>query len=144
MFGVFDDSNFPKIYVKLNSIKDNNDFKKFCETWESYDLKEIKYTFIFDTSNVGYIPIKYSYKMSSFISSLKKRKKAYNNVFLSKSIIICNNIYIRGLLELIFYLQSPVANVYIVNNTEKAEQLYTNTNLSSDFYDSSVTFFSST
>tara|TARA_B100000035_G_scaffold314991_1_gene333363 strand:+ start:5300 stop:5731 length:432 start_codon:yes stop_codon:yes gene_type:complete len=140
MFAVFNDSDFPKIYVTLNNIDNDDDFENFCNQWESYDNLKQNYTFIFNTNNVGYIPIKYAFKTSSFIASLKQ-KKLSNNVYLDKSIIVCNNSKIRYLLELIFFLQSPVANVYIVNSSEKAEKLYNNLKLSKDFYDSTVSVF---
>ena len=141
MFAIYNDSEFPKIYVTLNSIDNDEDFENFCNKWEEYDNLKEDYTFIFDTNNVGYIPFKYAFKTATFISSLKTRKRLSNSVYLKKSIIVCNNNYIRYLLELIFFLQTPVANVYIVDSNENAEKLYRNLNLSKHFYDSSVSVF---
>jgi hypothetical protein len=142
MFGTFDDATFPYIYVTLDTIQSDIDFTMFCETWKSYDEKRQKYTFIFDATNVGYIPVKYAYKMSGFISKLKQQKTSENNIFLEKSIIISNKWYVNSLLYLIFSLVKPVAPVYLVNNGEKATQLLSQLNLNSSFYDDdSVTFF---
>ena len=85
--------------------------------------------------------MKYAWEMTLFISKLKKRKNLQNNVYLSKSIIICNNPYKRYLLEWIFYIQSPVAPVYIVENNEMATQLYDGLSLNKHFYPSSVTAY---
>jgi hypothetical protein len=143
MFGIFDDTTFPHIYVTLDRIVNEEDFTMFCETWKSYDEKHQGYTFVFDATDVGYIPVKYAYKMSDFISKLKKQKSKENNVFLEKSIIISNKWYVNSLLYLIFSLVKPVAPVYLVNNNEKANQLLKQLNLDSCFYDDdSVTFFS--
>ena len=63
-------------------------------------------------------------------------------MFLEKSIIISNKWYVNSLLYLIFSLVKPVAPVYLVNNSEKANQLLKQLNLNSSFYDDdSVTFF---
>lgn len=143
MFGIFDDTKFPNIYVTLNTIENDNDFITFCEKWKSYDEKCMYYTFIFDSTNVGYIPVKYAYKMSDFISKLKKEKAENNNVFLEKSIIISNKWYVNTLLYLIFSLQKPVSPVYIINNKENVKQLLFQLNINSSYYyDDSVTFFS--
>lgn len=143
MFGAFDDTNFPHIYITLNTIEDDDDFTTFCETWKSYDKRRQNYTFIFDATNVGYIPVKYAYKMSEFISELKQKKIKENNVFLEKSIIISNKWYVNSLLYLIFSLVKPVAPVYLINDIEKTNQLLIQLQLNSSFYDDdSVTFFS--
>ena len=143
MFGTFDDTDFPHIYVTLNTIEHDDDFTIFCETWKNYDKKRQNYTFIFDATNVGYIPVKYAYKMSEFISELKQKKIKENNVFLEKSIIISNKWYVNSLLYLIFSLVKPVAPVYLINDIEKTNQLLIQLQLNSSFYDDeSVTFFS--
>jgi len=143
MFGTFNDTNFPHIYVTLNTIEDDDDFTTFCETWKSYDKRRQNYTFIFDATNVGYIPVKYAYKMSEFISELKEKKNKENNVFLEKSIIISNKWYVNSLLYLIFSLVKPVAPVYLINDIEKANQLLPKLQFNhSYYYDDSVTFFS--
>ena len=141
MFGVFDDNLFPLIKITLNNIVDNNDFVSFCNNFESYDSRKQKYTFVIDTTNVGYVPIKYAYLMAIFIKKLKNRKKTMNNVYLDRSIIVCNNIYIRRLLEVIFSLQSPISNVYIVDSYDKVENLYNNLQTSIHFYESDVSVY---
>jgi hypothetical protein len=103
----------------------------------------VNYTFIFDATNVGYIPVKYAYRMSHFISKLKEKKKKENNVFLEKSIIISDKWYVNSLLYLIFSLVKPVAPVYIVQSKQRASRLIDQLSLNSQFYDDdSVTFFS--
>ena len=62
-------------------------------------------------------------------------------MYLSKSIIICNNSYQRFLLEWVFYIQSPVAPVYIVKNNDEATQLYNNLSFNKHFYLSSVSAY---
>ena len=112
MWANYDCSNFPIVLVKFsNTIESNEDFSQFLKKWIFlYDGKK-DFTFIFDTIDVGIPNMKYCYKMTKFISSLKKFKHQY----LQKSLIIVSNKYIKYLLNLIFRLQKPVAPVYIYN-----------------------------
>jgi hypothetical protein len=141
MFATFDDTAFPLIRVRLGSISDDDDFFIFLKQWESYDSKYENYTFVFDTTNVGYIPIKYAYKMSLFISELKQRKAIHNNVYLERSIIIASSWYVRGLFHLIFSMQKPVAPVYMIDDKTRVQQLLENLCLDAGFYKSNVVRF---
>ena len=136
MFAFFDDTKFPQIFVTFNSDINDEYWNKFTNTWESYDTRKKHYTFIFDTSGLGIHLFKYSWKMISFIENLKKRKKTHDNVFLSKSIVICNCSYKRFLLDKIFYFQKPVAPVYIIQNKNELKQLYNNISQHPQLYDS--------
>ena len=64
---------------------------------------------------MGVPHIKYSFKMTYFIRDLRKREYQY----LQKSIIIVKNKSILRLLKFIFFIQPPVAPVYLT--TEKIE-----------------------
>jgi len=140
-FAKFDDTNFPVVIIKFNgTIQNDTDFDIFINKWKSYDKLKKKYTFVFDSSEVTSVPIKYTYKMSSFIRELKQDKE---NVYLERSIIVCNNYYIRKLLEFIFFLEKPLAPVYIVDNMDKVHDLYTTVQIDPNLYDFSVTLIAS-
>ena len=113
---IYDDyekNNIVKV-VFNSSIKDDNDFDKFIEEWlYLYNLQK-EFIFIFNTTNVGYIPIKYSLKMSAFIKNLKSKDYQY----LKKSIILVQSNFVKNMLDLIFYIQPPVAPVYLTQNKE--------------------------
>ena len=112
MWATFDDSAFPIIRVKLKGkIQNNVDFCNFITTWDSYNLRRSEYIFIFDATEVGMVSIKYAFKMASFIKDLKRKEQ-----YLKSSIIIVQSKYLRTLLNLIFKLQKPVANVYITRD----------------------------
>jgi len=107
----YEKNNIVKV-VFNSSIKDDNDFDNFLEEWlQLYNLQK-DFIFIFDTTNVGYIPIKYSFKMSAFIKNLKRKDYQY----LKKSIILVQSNFVKNMLDLIFYIQPPVAPVYITQN----------------------------
>ena len=126
MFAEFDYSDYDSksiVKVKLNkTIENDPDFYDFTVRWLNlYELKK-DFTFIFNADSVGYVPIKYSFKMALFIKSLKTRNRQY----LKKSIIIIKNKFARALLDLIFLIQSPVAPVYIIQDHELVETILEN------------------
>ena len=118
---------FPKIKVKFqNNIQNKEDYYLFEKEWlDCYNYKK-HFSFVFDTTNVGMIHIKYVYKLTKFIHNLKKKK--FNNPnefdFLQYSIIIVNNWYIKHLLNITFMIQKPVAPVYIIEKNYDIEKLY--------------------
>ena len=126
MFSIFDFSDYETksiVKVVLNKeINDDNDFNIFLDKWrELYNLRK-DFIFIFDTSNVGYIPIKYSIKMSLFIRNLKQERDQY----LQKSIIYVNNNIVKSMLDFIFMIQPPVAPVYIIDNKDNIDKILNN------------------
>lgn len=114
MFAEFDYNEYESsqiVKVKLNkNIKNEQDFLNFLGEWLELYKNQKDFLFIFDAKNVGYIPIKYSFKMSAFIKALKKQPYQY----LKKSIIVINNKFTKILLDFIFMIQPPVAPVYII------------------------------
>tara|TARA_Y100000992_G_scaffold300645_1_gene269728 strand:- start:5475 stop:5900 length:426 start_codon:yes stop_codon:yes gene_type:complete len=112
MFVEFDETKYPVVRVNFSGvIRNENDFNEFTNKWIELYSRKSKFTFIFDTRNMGMMGPKYCFKMATFIKNLKKRPVQY----LEKSIIIVSNRYIRLLLWLIFSIQKPVAPVYITD-----------------------------
>ena len=104
MFVEFDETKYPIVRVNFSGvIRNENDFNEFTNKWIELYSRKSKFTFIFDTRNMGMMGPKYCFKMATFIKNLKKRPVQY----LEKSIIIVSNRYIRLLLWLIFSIQKP-------------------------------------
>ena len=126
MFAIYDYSLYETnsiVNVKLNkNIENNNDFNTFLNKWRELYQNKKDFIFIFDTSNVGFIPIKYSIQMSLFIKKLRKEKYQY----LQKSIIYVNNNIVKRMLDFIFMLQPPVAEVYIIDNKDYIDLILNN------------------
>ena len=117
MFATFNYEQYDSnsiVYVKFNNFIDDNSFNTFLEEWIQLYRAQKKFTFVFDTTAVGFIPLNYSIMMSSFIGKLKKEPRQY----LQKSIIIVNNNWVKYMLNFIFYIQPPVAPVHIVQNKD--------------------------
>ena len=118
MFAEFDYSSFPIVNVKINSkVDDDEDFELFLNSWRKLYDDEKNFSFIFDTKDVGWIPLKYSFKMSMFIKELKQR----NIQYLQQSTIHVYNNTVMNLLSLIFILQKPVAHVNIMRNNQNVK-----------------------
>lgn len=113
MFATFDNTYAPYYIIKLKGIiKNDDDFYNFTNYWINLNNKKESFIFIFDTTQVGLINLKYSFMMALFIKKLKK-----NNNYLLKSIIIINNNFVKSLLDLIFYIEKPIATVYLTKDT---------------------------
>ena len=115
MFATFDKTQFPIVKVTFSeTIIDNTDFENFLKEWlQLYDNREY-FSFVFDTKNVGLINPKYSILMSLFIRQLKTRDIQY----LKSSHIYVYNNFVNHLLDLIFFIQKPVAPVHIDYNNK--------------------------
>ena len=63
MFANYDFNLFPKVIVNFSeNIENNEDFDAFLNQWiQLYDQKK-DFSFIFNTTQVGFPPIKYCYK----------------------------------------------------------------------------------
>jgi hypothetical protein len=113
MFANFNLSLFPIVIIEFDSseINDKN-FQLFLDNWEKLYLTKKDFTLVFDTTNMSIPNLKYCFKMSMFIKKIRK----FNPQYLKKSIINVKNNTITNMLEFIFYLQPPVAPVYITQN----------------------------
>ena len=119
MFVKFNYDNFPNVHVTFGKLNSNEDFNILTNEWLRLYEQKIPFTFIFDSSNLEVYNIKYSFKMTEFIYKLKKEPIQY----LEKSIIIVNNSFIQSLLDLIFFIQSPVAPVYIIKDSNNVQKI---------------------
>ena len=120
MFSVYDSSSFPLVKVKITGIPSNDDFDEFLRQWLQLYEEMKDFSFLFDIRELGNVSLKYCVKMSMFIYKLRKREYQY----LKKSVIVLNDNKIQRLLDFIFAIQSPVADVFIYNNnTDSIEDL---------------------
>lgn len=118
MWAEFNELAYPIIEVKLNkTIENDEDFNDFLKGWVKYYERKKNFIFIFDTTDVGFVNIKYALKMASFIKELKKQDIQY----LKHSIIVSNNWWIKLLLKIIFAIQSPVCAVEHCSNFDKVD-----------------------
>ena len=124
-FAIFDKSCLPKISVKFSKkIYSYDDYKEFENEWLNCYIENNDFYFLFDTTDVGFVNPIYGYYLTSFIEKIKKLK----NNLLKFNIIIVDNWYIKQLLFWVFQVQSPVADVYIVEKNVDVNELIENIN----------------
>ena len=111
MVAIFNYDNYPEISINFVGELTDENFNDFINEWMTLYLKKQYFTFVFDTKEIDYVPISYCFKMAAFIKLLKREKIQY----LQNSKIIIHNIFIRRLLDLIFYIQPPIAPVSIID-----------------------------
>jgi len=111
MFAHYDMTHFPSVHVKFNKNIDDNGFNDYLNKWKELYKNKTNFNFVFDTRDMGYIPIKYCLQMAIFIYRLKSEPKQY----LTHSKIIVDNIYIHNLLYIVFTIQRPVSPVQIID-----------------------------
>ena len=110
MWCIIDKSNFPIVKISFSPEKQiEAEFDEFLKEWLKLYEEKREFYFIFDTRQLALLNTKYAYKMSAFIKELKKQDKQY----LNKSIIIVKNKYIQVLLNIVFSITKPVADVYL-------------------------------
>ena len=115
MFADFNRDNFPIVKVTMNGKPESHeDFDNFLNDWTKLYEERNDFIFLFDTENVSNPDIKYSIRMSQYIKNL--RKKDYQ--FLQKSIILISSNKVRWMLDFIFSIQPPVADVYLVDTNK--------------------------
>ena len=119
MFVKFNYDHYPNVYVTFGKLETDEEFNILTDEWLRLYEQKKTFTFIFDTTNLEVYNIKYSFKMSAFIHRLKKEPEQY----LQRSIILVTNSFIHHLLDLIFFIQSPVAPVYIVREKEDIQKI---------------------
>ena len=118
MFFHFDYSQYLStsiVYVDLiGDLMDKKEFALFTNQWLAlYTLKK-PFIFVFRTAQINYVNFLFCFDMAMFIYTLKQQPVQY----LKKSIFIIQNEYIRKLLSYIFYLQSPVSDIYIIEKED--------------------------
>ena len=114
MWATYDDSKFPIINVKMTGVPENDDdFQDFLTKWDSYNYNRNNqpYIFIFDTTEVGFVNIKYSFRMSSFIKQLKASEHQYLVVGL-----LTGGVWSKFLLKVIFRTQRPLHQAYLTDS----------------------------
>ena len=75
MWATFDYTQYETrsiVKVEFSNEIDDASFDEFLKKWIDLYNAERDFSFVFDTTGVGYVPLKYSIRMSLFIGKLKK------------------------------------------------------------------------
>lgn len=132
---------YPYVYITFNHKQINNDVSVdlFTETWLNISNDKKPYIIVFDATIIEYVKPNYIFKIVKFMKKLRKQVPQY----LQYSIIIIDNAFMRGLMNMVFRIQKPVAPIYLCksandlidlhnkihNNVVKSELLNDNTDV---------------
>lgn len=112
----FDTSTFPVVKVCMNrNIRCDEEFDNFLQDWENLYRRNQNFVLFFDTTDVGFVSMKYAFRMRGFIRKLKTKFPD----LLDRSLIKVNSGWVRFLLRMIFSFEKPVADVYIHSGNEE-------------------------
>jgi hypothetical protein len=92
------------------------DFDRFLAEWEALHAGPSPFALLFDTARMAIPHPKYCIKMAQFIKKIRRIEPQR----LSRSVIVVQSQTIASLLELVFYLQPPVAPVYLTRDAGDA------------------------
>ena len=105
---------FPYVIISFHeTLNKDEDFYDFTNQWLQLYHYQTPFILIFDTLKLKDVSFKYCFYMSAFIKQIRKQPIQY----LQKSYIIIQNKHLINLLDIIFYLQPPVADVYIIKQS---------------------------
>jgi len=130
MFANYDVDHFPYVFIDFGKdLLNDEDFHSFTDEWIRLYEYEKPFILIFNTIPMENVSVKYCFYMSAFIKKIRSMPVQY----LQKSFIIVKNRTIMKMLEFVFYLQPPVADVFICNdvidNTGNIEENVNNVNI---------------
>jgi len=114
-WATFDTTSYPTVFVDLGPTLDDEGFQDFIKQWRNLYSERRDFYLIFNTSEVGWVNPKYAWEMASFIEELREQQeKLDGKEYLQQSFIFYKSWYVKLLLNVIFYLQTPIAPVEIL------------------------------
>lgn len=119
MFAKYNLSKWPLVYIDMvGDIKTYVDYKQFTSAWmKLYDKLE-PFTMLFDATNFGDVSVFYAIKMAMFIKKIKRKRPQY----LQKSIIMLESKWLKHLVGLMFFIETPAAPVYVYYTDEHGKK----------------------
>lgn len=119
MFANYNLEKWPLVYINMvGDINTYIDYKTFTNTWLSLYEKEQDFTMFFDATNFGDVNVFYAIKMAMFIKKIKRKRPQY----LQKSIIMLKSKWLKHLIGLMFFIESPAAPVFVYYTDEHGEK----------------------
>lgn len=119
MFATYDLEKWPLVYIDMvGDIKTYVDYKQFTSTWISLYDKLEPFTMLFDATKFGDVSVFYAIKMAMFIKKIKRKRPQY----LQKSIIMLESKWLKHLVGLMFFIETPAAPVYVYYTDEHGKK----------------------
>ena len=108
----FNDTNFPVVTaITTKDMSDEDDIMIFRDYWLKLYERQIKFTFIIFFDNSNNMHLKTAYLLSKMIGEIKILPEQY----LKKTIIIFKDQFVINICRLLFSLQPPISQVFLLN-----------------------------
>jgi hypothetical protein len=113
---------YPYVYITFNhsNIVDDVNLEIFFQTWLDIYKEGKPYIIVFDGTRIDYAKPSFIFKFAKFMKKLRKQEPQY----LQYSIIIVDNSLMRGLMNMVFRIQKPVAPVYMCKTADELLDLH--------------------
>tara|TARA_A100001035_G_C27645677_1_gene436762 strand:- start:327 stop:857 length:531 start_codon:yes stop_codon:yes gene_type:complete len=113
---------YPYVYITFNSkqITDDINLEVFFNIWLSIYDENKPYILVFDGTYIDYAKPTFIYKFARFMKKLRAKEPQY----LQYSIIIVDNSLMRGLMNMVFRIQKPIAPVYMCKSADELINLH--------------------
>jgi len=119
MFAKYNLNKWPLVYIDMvGDIKTYVDYKQFTSTWMGLYDKLEPFTMLFDATYFGDVSVFYAIKMALFIKKIKRKRPQY----LQKSIIMLESKWLKHLVGLMFFIETPAAPVYVYYTDEHGKK----------------------
>jgi len=119
MFAKYNLNKWPLVYIDMvGDIKTYVDYKQFTSTWMGLYDKLEPFTMLFDATKFGDVSVFYAIKMAMFIKKIKRKRPQY----LQKSIIMLESKWLKHLVGLMFFIETPAAPVYVYYTDEHGKK----------------------
>ena len=111
---ITNDNNFPVVTViGGKDMTDDNDVDRFYDYWIKLYERKQNFTFILFMDDIESIQLKTAYMVATIIKKLKLLPEQY----LKKTIIVFKDQIIINICRLLFSIQSPISQIFLLNST---------------------------
>lgn len=111
---ITNDGTFPVVTViGSKDMTDNNEVVIFHNYWKKLYERKQNFTFILFLDDVESIQLKTAYMTSKIIKDMKTLPEQY----LKKTIVIFKDQIIINIARLLFSIQSPISQIFLLNST---------------------------
>ena len=109
------DSNFPVVTaIGSKDMSDDNEVTVFHNYWKKLYERKQNFTFILFLDDVESMQLKIAYMTAKVIKDMKTLPEQY----LKKTIVIFKDQLIINIARLLFSIQSPISQIFLLNSTK--------------------------
>lgn len=107
-FYLIDKRAFPKVRVSFTHLpRSDQEYAEFLENMSQLYAEKREFTMLFDTSQLGMLPLSYLKDMARWISTHREDARAY----LKKSAVLITSMPVRAFIRALFLVSPPTSEL---------------------------------